>query len=129
MNSLLHRCMFTMIIGACLFALPGQARADDWIRYYGGEKGVAYYYDGRSVKEAGKGIYQLWSKGIEHDAHSAVKVEQPSLLLRVDCRNSTTGVLGIYKKGMLSRVRPGVDLGLPVAPEAASQSLRKLICK
>jgi hypothetical protein len=129
MTSVSHRCIFSMIIGTCLVAFSGHAQADDWLKYYGKNKGIRYYYDGRSVKGTGTGVYQLWSKGVEHDAHGAVIAEQPTVLLQVDCRNNSSGVLGIYKNGILSRVRPGVDLGLPEMPEAASKSLRKVICK
>jgi hypothetical protein len=114
------------VIGISVFS--GRVEADDWLQYHGG-KTVDHYYDGKSLKETGKGVFQLWSKGIEHDAKGVVTAEQPIVLLQLDCRTNASGILGIYRNGTMSRVRPGVDLGLPVIPEDALGALRKKICK
>jgi hypothetical protein len=123
-----HMFIVALMIGIGMLMLSRRVDADDWLQYHGG-KTVDHYYDGKSLKETGKGVFQLWSKGVEHDAHGAVKAEQPIVLLQVDCLTGTSGILGIYKNGTMSRVRPGVDIGLPVIPESALDALRKKICK
>jgi hypothetical protein len=129
MTSLLRKELFAMMLAVGFLTLSVHAQADDWILYSGKNTGIGYYYDGRSVKSMNAGVYQLFSREMDHSSQGTSAAGQSTLLLQVDCRSHTTGTLGVLKNGMMSRVRPGVDMGQPGIPEAASRSLLKRICK
>lgn len=126
--------MRTLIIGAMLAAIAGQASAATWVPIGTTETGWVMYFDSLTVKPVGTSttVLQVWIK-TEHPPKPADFVARTMTLSYYNCTENTTATRShtVFKRDGISKPweNPYAILSMsPVVPETMDEMIMKRVC-